>query len=117
MEKARRGTPAQKAEAGRLGALTCAEHGRTDKHIQIRNVSPTLHHNLKMRAASKGKTLSDYLREELSRLADQPMLSEWGEMVRKHQFAKMGEGSVVEAIRSGRKENDVKFVTLSNGGT
>jgi antitoxin FitA len=39
--------------------------------IQIRHVPDALHKRLKARAAMAGMTLSDYLREELARTADQ----------------------------------------------
>jgi plasmid stability protein len=39
--------------------------------IQIRHVPDALHKRLKARAALAGMTLSDYLRQELSRAADQ----------------------------------------------
>ena len=44
--------------------------------IQIRNVSEDLHRLLKSRAALAGKSLSDYLLEELRRVAARPTLSE-----------------------------------------
>ena len=39
--------------------------------IQIRHVPDALHRRLKARAAMAGMTLSDYLRHELSRTAEQ----------------------------------------------
>ncbi len=42
------------------------------KMIQIRNVPDDLHKALKVRAASEGRTLSDYILAELPRLADRP---------------------------------------------
>jgi plasmid stability protein len=41
------------------------------KMIQIRHVPDNLHKRLKARAAMAGMTLSDYLRQELERSADQ----------------------------------------------
>ena len=46
------------------------------KMIQIRNVPDSLHRKLKARAAMEGKSLSDYLIAEISRLAEHPTLSE-----------------------------------------
>ena len=42
------------------------------KMVQIRNVPDALHRRLKVRAASSGQTLSDYLLAELERLAARP---------------------------------------------
>jgi len=41
------------------------------KMIQIRHVPDQLHRRLKARAAAHGLPLSDYLRRELERIADQ----------------------------------------------
>ena len=41
------------------------------KMIQIRHVPDELHRRLRTRAALAGMTLTDYLREELTRVADQ----------------------------------------------
>jgi plasmid stability protein len=46
------------------------------KMVQIRNVPDPLHRKLKMRAASAGQTLSDYLLAELERLAARPARDE-----------------------------------------
>jgi plasmid stability protein len=45
--------------------------------IQIRNVPDDLHRELKARAAQNGKSLSDYLLEELRTLATRPTMQEW----------------------------------------
>lgn len=49
--------------------------------IQIRNVPVDLHRRLKARAAMEGKTLSDYLLDELRQVADQPTLAQLAERV------------------------------------
>lgn len=46
------------------------------KMIQIRHVPDSLHRRLRARAALAGMTLSDYLRHELERSAEQLTLSE-----------------------------------------
>jgi plasmid stability protein len=46
------------------------------KMIQIRNVPEGVHRKLKSRAALEGKSLSDYLLEEVRRLAERPTLAE-----------------------------------------
>ena len=52
------------------------------KMIQIRHVPDDLHRTLKSRAALAGKSLSDYLREELERLSGYPSIEEWQARVR-----------------------------------
>jgi plasmid stability protein len=45
--------------------------------IQVRNVPEDLHRRLKARAAGQGRTLSDYVLDELRVAADRPTMSEW----------------------------------------
>ena len=60
--------------------LTCAEHVNHALHmsvtIQIRNVPGQLHRRLKARAALSGMSLSDYLLDEISRVAERPTVEE-----------------------------------------
>ena len=44
--------------------------------IQIRNVPDGLHRRLKARAAMAGMTLSDYLLQEIRRVAERPTVEE-----------------------------------------
>lgn len=46
------------------------------KMIQLRNVPDDLHRRLKARAALEGKSLSDYLLDEVRRAAERPTISE-----------------------------------------
>jgi len=46
------------------------------KMVQIRNVPDALHRKLKSRAADSGRTLSDFLLDELERLAARPTRDE-----------------------------------------
>ncbi len=45
--------------------------------IQIRNVPPKVHRILKARAALAGKSLSDYLLDDLKRDIEKPSMEEW----------------------------------------
>jgi hypothetical protein len=46
------------------------------KMIQLRHVPDDLHRKLKARAALEGLSLSDYLLQEVRRMADRPTLTE-----------------------------------------
>lgn len=46
------------------------------KMIQIRHVPHALHRKLKMRATEAGMTLSDYLKDELERMTEQPTMAQ-----------------------------------------
>lgn len=45
--------------------------------IQVRNVPEDLHKQLKVRAAQEGRTLSDYVLDELRVAAGRPTMSQW----------------------------------------
>ncbi len=47
-----------------------------EKNIQIRKVPEELHRTLKSRAALAGMSLSDYLLQEVRKLAERPTLEE-----------------------------------------
>jgi plasmid stability protein len=68
------GDPPQVREAFQ-GVLTCATHAVHVEHmakmIQIRHVPDSLHRRLRARAAMAGMSLSDFLRLELTRSAEQ----------------------------------------------
>jgi plasmid stability protein len=49
------------------------------KMIQVRNVPDSLHRKLKMRAASEGLSLSDYLLREIEHVAERPIMKEIAE--------------------------------------
>ena len=51
------------------------------KMIQIRNVPEALHRRLKSRAAVAGRSLSDYLRAEIERVASLPTREEMLERI------------------------------------
>lgn len=55
---------------------TCDMVRHMSKMIQIRNVPDELHRKLKVRAAERGTSLSDYLLAEVEEIADRPTLSE-----------------------------------------
>ena len=55
--------------------------------ITIRNVSEKVRDELAGRAALQGKSMQEYLREELERLASRPSVDVWLEQVRKRKRA------------------------------
>jgi len=69
--------------------------------IQIRHVPDALHRRLKARAAGAGMTLSDYLRHECERIADQLTPAEIRARLDALGPAKVRE-SVVDIVRAER---------------
>jgi plasmid stability protein len=57
-------------------STTCVMVRHMAKMIQIRNVPDELHRKLKVRAAERGTSLSEYLLAEVEELADRPTVSE-----------------------------------------
>jgi antitoxin FitA len=80
---------------------TCEYVVDMSKMIQLRNVPEQLHRKLKVRAATEGLSLSDYLLEEIRRAADRPTLAELRD--RLQQRAKVvPKMSPAEAVRAER---------------
>lgn len=63
--------------------LACEHAVRMNKHVQIKNVDEAVHRKLKIRAIEQGMSLSEYLKRELSSLANRPTNNEVFERLRK----------------------------------
>jgi hypothetical protein len=72
------------------------------KMIQVRNVPDDLHRTLKVRAAERGMTLSDYVLSELEEVAYKPTLQEWVARVTERPGADIPPGFVADLIRQHR---------------
>ena len=74
---------------------------RSMKTIQIRNVPDHTHRELRSRAAIAGLSLSDYVLEELERVASRPSVAD---VLRRAQSRPGGPtpDQIVEAVRAGR---------------
>lgn len=70
-------------------------------HVQIRNVPTELHRRLKVRAATAGMSLSDYLLQELRRSAEAPTMEEFLERVRARPAVR-SKRSAAELVREDR---------------
>ena len=88
---------------------TCANISSMAKMIQIRNVPDELHRTLKVRAASLGMTLSDYLLSEIEQVAAKPTMNEWLERVAKLEPVAVDEPPEV-TIRRMRDADDPRDV-------
>jgi hypothetical protein len=67
--------------------------------IQIRHVPDSLHRKLKVRAATEGLSLSDYVLRQVKQAASQPTMDEILERIARQPRAKL-RGSVVDDIRA-----------------
>lgn len=77
-------------------------------HIQIRNVPPDVHARLKRRAAEDGLSLSEYLLQELTRLASLPTLEEMTERLRRRSRVPLGTPPE-ELVHTARDERDAEL--------
>ena len=68
---------------------------RMSKMIQIRNVPDEVHKALKVRAAKEGMSLSDFLRREVTKVAEKPSLAEIIERIRRREPVELDEDPVV----------------------
>ena len=75
---------------------------RMPKMLQVRNVPDALHRTLKVRAAERGMTLSDYVLSELEEVAYKPTLEEWVARVRERPKTDLPPGFVADLIRQHR---------------
>jgi plasmid stability protein len=75
------------------------------KMIQIRNVPDDLHRKLKVRAASLGMTLSDYLLSEIEQIAEKPTMKEWLERVAELEAVEVDEPPEVTIRRMRDADN------------
>lgn len=72
--------------------------------LQVRNVPDALHRKLKARAAAAGKTLSDFVLEELRRVAETPTREEILERLRSRAPVRLP----TPASRLVREERDAR---------
>jgi len=71
------------------------------KTIQIRKVPERVHKVLRTRAAAAGESLSDYVLEELTRIADRPPIADVLARASR-RTDRIDVADIVAAVRSGR---------------
>ena len=71
------------------------------KVIQIRNVPDEVHRTLRTRAAAAGMSLSDYLLDELDRVARRPAVADVLARANRRSGG-VSADAIVDAVRSGR---------------
>jgi len=72
--------------------------------IQVRNVPEALHRGLKVRAATMGMSLSDYLLGELQEIASRPTLAEFCERLQKRKPVRVS----LDTARILREEREMR---------
>jgi plasmid stability protein len=72
--------------------------------IQIRDVPEDVHRTLKSRAAAEGRSLSDYVLTEVTRIARTPTPEELDERIRARGAAGVTTDEILAARDEGRRE-------------
>lgn len=72
--------------------------------IQVRDVPEDVHRTLKARAAREGMSLSDFIKRELKRSAEQPSMLEWLERTKqlKPIRGKQTAAQIIRELRDSR---------------
>ncbi len=71
-------------------------------HIQIRNVPDDLHRKLKIRAAQKDMTLTDFVKRLIEKELSRPSRAELAERLRKIPPVNISSEDIVATIRADR---------------
>jgi len=74
--------------------------------LQIRDVPEDVHRTLKARAAEAGVSLSEFVRQELARVATRPPQAELARRLRARTPVDLGGASAADVIREVRDEFD-----------
>lgn len=81
---------------------TCSYLFDMSRMIQLRHVPDDLHRKLKVRAAMEGLSLSDYLLQEVRRVAERPTLTELRQRVT-HRTPVVSRVPPARAVRAERE--------------
>lgn len=89
----------------RILGVTHANHVYTQpmKTLQVRKVPDVIHKTLRKRALDAGVSLSDYVLEELARIASKPPIADV--LLRASSDTHLSTSTIVKAVRSGRDRN------------
>ena len=79
--------------------MQCWHYACMTIQITIRDVSEAVRDELAARAALQGKSMQEYLRAELERLASRPSMSAWLQQVRKRKRAAQTKISVERILK------------------
>lgn len=82
---------------------TCLYALNMSKMIQVRDVPESVHGILKSRAARQGMSLSDFIKQELRRVAERPAMQEWLERTQQAKPIPVKQ-SIARTIREIRDE-------------
>lgn len=91
--------------AGSSACMRAYHTPRMGTLVQIRDVPEPVHRKLKARAADRGTSLSEYLRQELERIAETPTTKELRERLARREPVHTSE-TAAETIRAIREHGE-----------
>lgn len=95
-----------------LACTACAAYGPVMGTIQIRDVPDDVHRDLRLRAAERDMSLSEYLRGQLLELARLPSLADV--LADREDRLELAPRDAAAAVRAGRRE---RAEHLEGGGS
>jgi plasmid stability protein len=98
--------PAEEQEQPVSSAAAAQSAATQAAMVQIRNMPDSMHRMLKAKAVMEGKTLSEYLIDQLRDCAEKPTLQEWTQQLRQQQSAKrtIATANAADIVRQMRGE-------------
>jgi hypothetical protein len=82
--------------------------------IQVKNVPPAMHSELRRRAGQEGMTIRDYMMKLIERDQRIPSKRDWLERVAELEPVAVSQ-SAAEMVREGREERDGELMERSGG--
>ncbi|HEX7291881.1 MAG TPA: hypothetical protein VF250_12215 [Conexibacter sp.] len=76
--------------------------------IQVKNVPPAMHHELRRRAQQEGTTIRDYVMKLIERDQRRPSRQDWLERVSELKPVAVSQ-SAAEVVRAAREERDQRL--------
>jgi antitoxin FitA len=83
--------------------MQCLHYASMAVQITIRDVPEKVRDELAARAALQGKSMQEYLRMELERMAARPSVEAWLEQVRKRKRASQTRVSAAQILKATRR--------------
>jgi hypothetical protein len=80
--------------------MRCWHYASKSVQITIRDVPEKVRDELAARAALQGKSMQEYLRMELERLASRPSVEAWLEQVRKRKRATQSRPAAAQILKA-----------------
>jgi plasmid stability protein len=72
-------------------------------NVQVKNLQPELHEQLRQRAAQSGQTISDYVLELVRRDLGRPQKQQWLDRARQLHATGRSSSEIIDIVQQGRR--------------